>query len=152
MQNNNTKTFLEFIYDAELKKLLAYITATITTLYFHFNLLIQVSNKTIFPPIFSSIFSFALWIAGCYFFIMATTKYIEIKQLECKLGITNIYEELSKNWNIFSKLLHFFHYQMTGIKYEQWKKHSLFIDIITIIFIALTGYMFLIVQLEIYNP
>ncbi|MGC9069039.1 MAG: hypothetical protein ACP5IZ_08715 [Thermoprotei archaeon] len=123
---------------------MVYIVSTLSTLYFHFNILLF--NKTLSFLIFLGIFSIMLWIAECYFFIMATTKYFELKRLENKLGISKIYEELSKSWNYFSKILHWLYYQASGIKYEQWKRLSIFIDILTLIWIILTGYITVLIQ------
>lgn len=150
MVHNNViedKDLLRIVYDAELKKLLAYIAAVISTVYFHFNLLIMILNKTLLYPFFSSLLSFSLWVAGCYFFIMAGTKYFELKQLENKLGITELFWKLSTSWNIFSKILHWVHSDVMGIRRENWKMFSLFLDLVTLLFILLTGYIFWNIQM-----
>jgi hypothetical protein len=82
---------------------------------------------------------------------MAGTKFFELKQLETKLGIIKTVHDLSRDWNAFSKILHRFHEHVSEAKNDNWKRLSVVLDLVTILFILSTLGIFWTIQTRFFN-
>jgi hypothetical protein len=147
------ETALNLLYDADVKKMLAYVAGGISSFTMQMTLFYFVASKALSRPLaLLGILGLLLWIAVCYFLIMTGTKYFTIKQLENELGITELMWSLSSDWNRLSKLLHWVHSQAMGVRTRNYKRLALMVDIATICAILVSTGLFLSLELSLLSP
>jgi hypothetical protein len=139
------------MYDAELKKMLAYVAGGLSSLTVQITLLYYVANRILsVTSIFLGLLGVVAWVAVSYFVIMTGTKYFSIKQLENELGITALMWRLYPDWNTLSKLLHRFHSQTMGVRRKQYRRLALLVDSISLCAIFLSASLLLFLELQLF--
>jgi len=131
---------LRLLYDADVKKMLAYVAGGISSFTLQMTLFYFVAGKTLTrPPELLGLLGLGLWIAVCYFVIMTGTKYITIRQLENELGLTELMWRLSSDWNRLSKLVYWTHIEAMGIRTKNYRRLALMVDVGTIFVIIVSA-------------
>jgi hypothetical protein len=82
---------LRIMYDAQLKKMLAYVSASITSFVGQLTMLYLAAGNFLISHVGAELFiTFAFWASQCFFAVAISTKYQELKTLEMKLGISQL--------------------------------------------------------------
>lgn len=118
------------MYDGQLKKMLAYVAAAITSFVAQLTVFYFAVGGNLVPhTIPALIVTTLLWLSQCYFSIAIVTKYHELKVLENKLGITDVRSLIyDPNRPRFGKLWDKFHREYSGINAGDYKRLACMLD------------------------
>jgi hypothetical protein len=117
------------MYDAQLKKMLAYIAAAISSFAAQLTMFLLVVGRSITLPVLPTVtLAILLWLAQCYFAVAVVTKYHELAILENELGITRIHRSIYPTRPLFAKLWDKLHRQSLGIDAGDYERMNLLMD------------------------
>jgi len=134
---------LDLMYDAQLKKMLAYIAAAISsfgaqlTVFFF-----AVQRSATLPVLPTFVLAILLWLSQCYFAVAIVTKYHELMILENKLDITNMHAQTYPSRPVLAKMWDRLHRQSLGIGPENYKRMNLLMDLGTALVLILVTILF----------
>jgi len=96
---------LRVMYDAQLKKMLAYIASAISSFAAQLSVFLLVVGRSLTLPTFPAVtLTVLLWLAQVYFAVAIVTKYHELMILENELGITRVHHSIYSTRPLFAKL------------------------------------------------
>jgi hypothetical protein len=141
------------MYDGQLKKMLAYVAAAITSFVAQLTVFYFVVGGNAVPhSVPAYVVATLLWLSQCYFSIAVVTKYHELKILEHELGITDIRGRIYySNRPRFSKLWDKFHREHSGINARDYRKLARRLDYGTAIVLSLVTLMYIYIVWTIFN-
>jgi len=144
---------LRIMYDAQLKKMLAYVGAAIasfvaqlTTLY------LTITRALVTHTLPALIVTTLLWLSQCYFAIAVVTKYQELKALESKLGIPEMRHRIYYDHRPYvGKIWDRFHRGSLGTGRGDYKRLASSLDFGTALILVLVTLMYLYIFLAIFG-
>jgi len=132
------------MYDAQLKKMLAYIGAAIASFVAQLTMLYLAVGKILAAHTIPALLvATVLWLSQCYFAVAVATKYQELKSLEHKLGIPEMRRRVYYDHRpLFGKIWDRFHRRSLGIEQEDYARLASLIDCGTLAFLLLATAMY----------
>jgi hypothetical protein len=132
------------MYDAQLKKMLAYVGAAIASFVAQLTVFyLAVGRVLVAHPTPGLFVTSLLWLSQCYFAVAVVTKYQELKMLEHKLGITETRRRVYyPHRPLFGKLWDRLHRKSLGIDAGDYARLTLLLDVGTFGFLILVTVMY----------
>ena len=135
---------LRLIYDGQLKKMLAYIAAAITTFVPQFGILFFVVGKAMTAAAVAALVSLEilLWFGDFVLVIAIVTKFQELVILERRLGIIEFYSAIRRQRFVYARLWDKTSTTLLGVKQGalDYKSMNRFLVFATsIVLITITG-------------
>ena len=132
------------MYDAQLKKMLAYVGAAITSFVAQLTVLyLSVISVIVAHIVPALIVTTLLWLSQCYFAVAVVTKYQELKALEHKLGITEMRRRVYYDQRPFvGKVWDKFHRGSLGTNSGDYARLASMLDYGAFIFLVLVTVMY----------
>jgi hypothetical protein len=134
---------LRIMYDAQLKKMLAYVGASITSFVAQLTVFYLAVGKVLAPhtPV-AIIVATLLWLSESYFAVAVVTKYQELKALEQALGIAELRRRIYyPNRPRFSRLWDRLHREFLGIEAGDYSRLAAILDAGTFVVVAIVTLM-----------
>lgn len=130
MPPNQKQALLRETYEAQLKKMLAYVTVSITSFIAQFTVFYLAVVGTLSPHKYPAlILPSAFWLSQCYFAVAIITKYQELKTLEWKLGISKMRNYVYYPYRPrFGKIWDWLHRKILGTEEEDYAKLASALD------------------------
>jgi len=142
---------LRIFYDGQLKKILAYLAAAISSFLAELTIFSFVVEHPIVDLLFLPLLGIGfLWIFQCFLAISIVAKFQELVILERELGIRRFYRSIKTSRFFFAKKLDQFFEKTLGTKHNRdaWdpKRMNKFLNIVTIIVIGVATFLFLYIE------